>query len=151
MHTGRLDVTDTYLGGCTWKAGTKASGVFSGQTTGTISSGNAEWKLFEVGVGPFVQSGALPYFECNDQGCDPSKPIALNLTDPTDPTSGFILTLPFTMAPKQKTGAFRLEVIAQDQTVFPYDLQVVLAYNYTDAGQPIVVGGDPFDRAAFDF
>lgn len=151
MQTGRLSVTDTYLGGCTWKPGTKATGVFSGQTTSVISSGRAEWKLYEVGVGPFVSSGAVDYFECSAEGCDPFKPIALNLTDPRSPTSGFTLSVPFTMVPKQKTGAFRIEFIAQDQDVLPYDLQVSLLYNYSDSSAPLVVGGDLFEQVQREF
>jgi len=128
-----MHVTDTYLGGCKWEAGTNASGVFSGQLTSAITYGRAEWKLFEEGVPTFVSSGAVPFFECTEFGCDPTKPIALNLTDPTSSTSGFVLTVPFVMVPKQATGSFRVEMLAQDQNDFPYAMQVALAYNYTDA------------------
>jgi hypothetical protein len=44
-----------------------------------------------------IRSVAGRYFHCTNQGCDPTQPLALNLTDPFNAHSNFTLSWQFQM------------------------------------------------------
>lgn len=127
-------VSTQVLQGCAWVPGTVVAMEATGSVSRVVTAGRAEWKLFELGASGFVAAGTAPYFHCTPSGCDPTKPIALTLTDPTSPTSGYALSVPMTLPAATASGHFQVEVVGQDESPFPYDFDLRYGFNYTAAG-----------------
>lgn len=64
------------------------------------------------------------YFVCTNKGCDTSKPLALDLQDPSNPNSNFTMQWSFVMPAKNATGDFRMVAYGQDQDHSPYDFDL---------------------------
>jgi hypothetical protein len=65
----------------------------------------------------FIASGNANYFECNNKGCDTSKPIALALADPTSAYSTYTATLVFPVPTPTLTGRYNAVVWGVDQVL----------------------------------
>lgn len=130
---GNLTVETLAIGGCTWKAGTNATVTITGVANKQILAGALQYRLYETGAQHFVASGTVNYFVCNNKGCDPSKPIALHLEDPSAVPTNYSLSFSYTMTNVTEGAepSFSLYVYGQDQDHFPYDFDVTVAYNYT--------------------
>merc|ERR1711937_222801 len=94
-----------------FRRGAVATVTVTGQTKKDLLSGAVSWQLYETGVKSFIASGNSDYFQCDNKGCDLTKPIALTLAD-TSGKAGSAYTLKFTfiMSKRQTggTGEFRI-------------------------------------------
>jgi hypothetical protein len=91
-----------------------------------------KYQMYETGVTSFIASGNSNYFDCNNKGCDRTKPIALKLTDtsggfPTD----YELTFSFVLPQRHSGGTkeFRLVFWGTDQHHSPYDFSATVTFN----------------------
>jgi len=96
-----------------------------------IDAGAIKYQIYETGVTSFIASGNSNYFDCDNKGCDRTKPIALKLTDtsggfPTD----YELTFSFVLPHRQSSSKeFRVVLWGTDQDHSPYDFSATITYN----------------------
>ena len=115
-----------------FKRGAIATVTVTGKTKKALLSGAVSWQLYETGVKSFIASGNSDFFQCDNKGCDLSKPIALKLADTSGKAgSAYTLTFTFAMAKRHPggTGEFRLVFWGSDQDHFPYDFSATIMYN----------------------
>jgi len=108
-----------------------ATVVVKGVVEKEIDAGAVKYQIYETGVSSFIASGNSNYFDCNNKGCDRTKPIALKLTDtsggfPTDYELTFEFTLP---ARHSDSKEFRVVLWGEDQDHSPYDMSATITYN----------------------
>lgn len=108
-----------------------ATVTVKGVTKKQIDAGAVKYQIYETGVTSFISSGNSNYFDCNNKGCDRTKPIALTLTDPSGkfPTD-YALTFSFAL-PKLKSSSkeFRIVIWGTDQDHQPYDFSATITYH----------------------
>lgn len=115
-----------------FKRGAVATVTVTGKTHKMLLSGAVSWQLYETGVKSFIASGNSDFFQCDNKGCDLTKPIALKLADTSGKAgSAYTLTFTFTMSKRQPggSGEFRLVFWGSDQDHFPYDFSATITYN----------------------
>merc|ERR1712025_1027524 len=91
-----------------------------------VVAGSVHVKVWEMGVGKALYSGDKPYFECGHVQCDKTKPIALKLQSPNDPSSEFELSVSFPLPNSTVSGIFTVEIFGADQIEYPYDFSANL-------------------------
>jgi hypothetical protein len=114
-----------------FRAHETATVVVKGVVEKKIDAGAVKYQIYETGVSSFIASGNSNYFDCNNKGCDRTKPIALKLTDtsgkfPTDYELTFEFTLP---ALHSDSKQFRVVLWGEDQDHFPYDMSATITFN----------------------
>jgi hypothetical protein len=114
-----------------WHSGATATIRFKGQALKKLSAGTFQYQIFEEGVIRKVDQGSSPFFQCNNKGCDVTKPVSLTLEDPQNVPSDYEATFSFKMPNKQKTGQMKIVFWGQDQDHFPYDFSTTIQFNYT--------------------
>jgi hypothetical protein len=109
-----------------------ATVVVKGVCEAEIDAGAVKYQMYETGVTSFIASGNSNYFDCDNKGCDRTKPIALKLTDtsggfPTD----YELTFSFVLPQRHSGGTkeFRLVFWGTDQHHSPYDFSATVTFN----------------------
>jgi len=108
-----------------------ATVVVKGVAEKEIDAGAVKYQIYETGVTSFIASGNSNYFDCNNKGCDRTKPIALRLTDtsgnfPTDYELKFSFVLP---QRKSSSKEFRVVLWGTDQDHSPYDFSATITFN----------------------
>lgn len=92
-----------------WSEGTQAVVEIRGAVNDfAVASGDVAYKIYETGVSKQVTSGSANYFHCTPQQCNPSNPIALFLSDPSDPNTDYTLRFTFRMPKSQASVRFML-------------------------------------------
>lgn len=112
--------------------GTSTTISFEGVTKKKILAGTVQWKLYEDYVQHFEASGNVPYFSCDNKGCDPTSPVALTLNNPNMEDTRYKMSFSYVMPKGQKTDSFHLVIWGQDQDHFPYDYSISCNYNFTN-------------------
>jgi hypothetical protein len=114
-----------------FRAHETATVVVKGVVEKKIDAGAVKYQIYETGVSSFIASGNSNYFDCNNKGCDRTKPIALKLTDTSGkfPTK-YELTFEFTLPARHSDSKqFRVVLWGEDQDHFPYDMSATITYN----------------------
>ncbi len=119
--------------------------VITVTTTGSvhkpITAGALKWQAYEQGVTSFVASGNSNFFQCNNKGCDVTKPIALAFADHqgkygTQYTLTFSLSLPKPQAGVSKSKHMRIVYWTEDQDHNPYDMSATLEFTLSPPAPP---------------
>lgn len=107
-----------------------ATVVVTGNTEKTLTSGVLKYQIYETGVSSFISSGNSNYFQCNNKGCDLTKPIALKLEDTSGNPGAYTLTFQFAVPKrKSKSREFRVVFWGEDQDHSPYDFSATITFN----------------------
>lgn len=107
------------LSGLPWSAGEAVFLEFQGKVTKKIIAGTFKVQWWEDGMQHFTASGYLPYFVCDNKGCDPTEPMALSLSDPGAVPTTFKMKASFNLPAAYKTGNFRAVMWGVDQDHTP--------------------------------
>ena len=67
---------------------------------------------------------------CTNKGCDPTQPIALQLSEPNVLNANYTGTVQFQMAKPNSSTGFRLVAWGEDQDHSPYDFSVTIQFAY---------------------
>lgn len=115
-----------------WIAGNKANVNITGTIANKhILAGTLKFKIYELYVQYFIDSGFFPYFECSNKGCNPADPVSLHLADPTSVPTDFYITASITIPKSIANGKnpFNLLLFGVDQDHFPVDFSVSISYD----------------------
>lgn len=116
-----------------WYANHRARVIVTGKTLKDIVAGTVQYQIYETGVRSFIASGSSPYFTCDNKGCDPAKPIALNFADKKG-AAGSAYTLAFDFffpTTESSSKDFVLVFWGVDQDHNPQDFSVTISYRYS--------------------
>jgi len=120
-----------------WNPGAIGTVTVTGKTLKQIVAGTVKYQLYETGVRSFIGSGSSAFFDCDNKGCDITKPIALNMSDKTGAAgSDYTLTFNFMFPDKDPSSSsldFSLVFWCEDQDHFPYDMSASIKYTATPA------------------
>lgn len=114
-----------------WTAGATATVVTTGVSNKIILAGVVKYRVYEQFQYHFIASGSINFFQCTNKGCDPTKPIALALENPTSDPSNFTMTFTFDMPAIEAPGNNQFKILfwAEDQDHSPYDMSATISYD----------------------
>eukprot|EP00591_Stephanopyxis_turris_P018217 CAMPEP_0195532950 /NCGR_PEP_ID=MMETSP0794_2-20130614/39487_1 /TAXON_ID=515487 /ORGANISM="Stephanopyxis turris, Strain CCMP 815" /LENGTH=118 /DNA_ID=CAMNT_0040665337 /DNA_START=56 /DNA_END=408 /DNA_ORIENTATION=- len=107
-----------------WQERAVAVLTMTGKSEKIVDAGTLQYQVYEHGVPNFIASGSFSYFHCDNHGCDPTQPMALNLTDPFNANSDFTINWQFQMPysdPSADLHNYQVVVWGTDQDHVPYD------------------------------